>query len=80
VYSFIIAALEPYDLRRRAALFREIEEVGISHYNDESVPLRILPNHFVRGELRKPRFENVHRVGEKLRKTADQFRREIRVK
>jgi hypothetical protein len=79
-HGSIVAILEPYDLRRRAALFGEVEEVGISCYDDKSVGLRILPNRMVRSELREARVENVDRIGEELSEAANQFRREIRVK
>ena len=76
----VITIFEPYDLRRCAALFSEVEEVGISRYDDKPVAPSILPNRRVGGELRKARIENVDRIGEKFGEAADQFGREIRVK
>jgi hypothetical protein len=77
---FIIAVFEPYNFGRRAVLFSDVEEVGISGYDDKPVDPRIFPNRIVRSEPSEAGFENVDRIGEKFGEAANQFRREIRVK
>jgi hypothetical protein len=74
VRGFVIAVCEPDNFGRRAALFSEVEEVGISRYNDKPVAPRILPNHVIRGEPRETRLENMDRIGEQLCEAANQFR------
>jgi hypothetical protein len=76
----VIAVLEMDHLWRSAAGPGEVEKIGISRYNGEAVGPCILPNSFVRGGPGETRVENVDRIGEKLRKTAHELRREIRVK
>src|ERR1700688_2783719 len=56
----VIAVFEPYNFGRCAALLSDIEEVGISRYNDKPIPPRIFPNRVVRGEPRETRVENVN--------------------
>ena len=70
----VIAVFQSNKFGRRPAIFGEVEEVGISRYNDKPVTPRILPNRMVRREPRKTRVENVDRIGEKLCEAANQFR------
>jgi hypothetical protein len=76
----IVAVLKADYLWRRAAGTGEFEKIGIGRYDGEPVCLCILPNSFVWGEPGESRVENVDRIGEEFSKTANQLRREIRVK
>ena len=78
--SAVIAVIESDDLRRRSALFRELQKVGIGRYDDKSVAPRILPNGFVRCEAGEASLENVDGLGKKCGQAANQLGREIGVK
>jgi len=76
----VVAALDLDYLWRRAAGPGEVEKIGIGCYDREPVGPCILPNTFVRGEPGETRIENGNGSGEKPRKTANDLRRQIRVK
>jgi hypothetical protein len=59
---------------------REVEKIGISDNAGESVGPCIVRNRFFRGVPRQTGVEHVNRIGEKLCETANELRREIRVK
>ena len=75
----VVAALELDYLWRCAAGPGEVEKIGIGRYDREPVDPCIIPNTFVRGEPGETCFENVNGSGEKLCKTANELRRQIRV-
>ena len=58
---------------------REVEKIGISRYDRESVGPCILPDSFVRGVPRQTGVKDMNRIWEKLCKTADELGRKIRV-
>ena len=78
--SAVIAVIESDDLRRRAALFREPEKIGIGCHDDKPVAPRILPNRFVRCETGEASVENVDGIGEKCAQAPNELRGEISVK
>ena len=78
--SAVIAIIESDDLRRRAALFRQPEKVGIGCHDDEPVVPRVLPNGFVRCEAGEASVENVGGIGEQCGQAANKLGREIGVK
>ena len=67
----VVAVLEPDHFWRRVARLGEFEKIEISRYDGVPVGPLILPNRFVRGVPGETRVENVDRIGEKLRKTAN---------
>jgi len=76
----VVAVLKADHLWRRAAGTGEVEKIGISRNDGEPVYRGVLPNCFVRCEPSESRVENVERIGEELRQTVNELRREIRVK
>jgi len=57
----------------------EVEKIGISGYNGESIGPCIFPDTFVRCVPRQTGVEHVRRIRKELRKAAYELRREIRV-
>ena len=76
----VIAILKPDHPRRCAAGTGEVEKIGIGRDDGKPVRPGIFPNSLVRREPGETRVENVDRVGKELGETANQLRREIRVK
>ena len=76
----IVAILKVDDLRRRAFRFGEIEKIGIRRYNRKPLGPCVLPDLIVRRGTGQTRIEDVRGPREKVRKTANQLGREIRVK
>jgi len=76
----VVAVLQSDHLWRRTARTGESEKIQIG--GDDGKPVRpcILPDNLVRREPGESRVEDVDRIGEELRKTADELGREIRVK
>ena len=78
--SAVIAVIEPDDLRRGAALFRDPKKIGIGRHDDKPAASRILPNRFIRCEAGEASVENVDGIGEQCGQAANQLGREIGVK
>lgn len=76
----VVAVFKVDHPRRRASGSGEVDEVGVCRNNGESVLTCVLPNRFVRREPSETCVENVDGIGKELRHTADEPRREIRVK